>query len=79
MTEEQEMGMEEDRAPSHKSYATSTYTYSYRGAKPTHINAPTILTQTHAHQDSSSERTRHKERQKAVYFVIASLEFCAIL
>lgn len=44
------MGMKEDCAPSHKSYATSVYTYSYGGAKPTHINAPTILTQTHAHR-----------------------------
>lgn len=43
------MGMKEGCAPSHKSYATSVYTYSYGGAKPTHINAPTILTQTHAH------------------------------
>lgn len=71
------MGMKEDCAPSHKSYATSVYTYSYGGAKPTHINAPTILTQTHAHRgmkwrEKELRRGRGKGA-KSVYFVIGRL------
>lgn len=62
------MGMKEGCALSHKSYATSVYTYSYGGAKPTHINAPTILTQTHAHWGM-----KWREKGKSLYFIIGRL------